>query len=135
MDADEFLGRGLGFPVTTDGDGRVDSAAGTTDIEQAIRIILGTAPGERVMRPQFGCGIHERVFDSVNTTTRTLVEDDVRDALVEWEPRIEVLSVETLDAPDEDGALRVSVDYRVRSTNTDANLVYPFYLTEGRDGR
>lgn len=133
MGADEFLGRGVAFPVTTDDDGRVDSAAGRTDIEQAIRIILGTAPGERVMRPQFGCGIHERVFDSLSTTTRTLIEDDVRDALIEWEPRIEVLSVQTLDAPGEDGVLDVSIDYRVRTTNTEANLVYPFYLEGGDD--
>ena len=126
MDRD-FLGRGLALPVETDENGAVRFATGEEDIEQSIRIILGTARGERVMRPEFGCGIHERVFASVDTATRTLVEDDVRTALREWEPRIEVLSVTARDG-DEPGKLLVEVDYRVRSTNTEANLVYPFYL-------
>jgi len=131
MGAEDFLGRGLAFPVTTDDSGAIIAASGETDIEQSIRIILGTAPGERVMRPQFGCGIHRRVFASVNTTTRTLIEEDVRDALIKWEPRIEVLSVEALSAPEETGKLRIDIDYRVRSTNTETNLVYPFYLEGG----
>lgn len=131
MDAEEFLGRGLAFPVETDESGTVTAAVGETDIEQSIRIIIGTAPGERVMRPQFGCGIHERVFDTINTTARTLIEDDVRDALIEWEPRIEVQSVDATDAPGEQGKLRIEVEYLVRSTNTESNLVYPFYLEVG----
>lgn len=122
-----FLGRGLAFPVETDADGAVRTAVGEDDIEQSIRIILGTARGERVMRPEFGCGVHERVFASLDTATRTLVEDDVREALREWEPRIEVLSVTARDG-DDPGELLVEVDYRVRSTNTERNLVYPFYL-------
>jgi phage baseplate assembly protein W len=126
MDRD-FLGRGVGFPVTTDGDGAVGVATGEEDIREAIRIILGTARGERVMRPSFGCGVHERVFASVDTTTRTLVEEDVREALREWEPRIEVLSVTARDGEGH-GELRVEVEYRVRSTNNEDNLVYPFYL-------
>lgn len=125
MDRD-FLGRGVGFPVGTDERGAVRFAAGVDDIEQSIRIVLGTARGERVMRPEFGCGVHERVFASVDTTTRTLVEDDVRTALREWEPRIEVQSVTARDG--DPSELLVEVEYRVRSTNTERNLVYPFYL-------
>ncbi|MFB6155712.1 MAG: GPW/gp25 family protein [Haloferacaceae archaeon] len=121
-----FLGRGVAFPVETDASGALAVAEGDDDIEQAIRVILGTARGERVMRPEFGCGIHDRVFESVDTTTRTLVESDVREALREWEPRITVLSVTARDG--DPGELLVDVDYRVRSTNTERNLVYPFYL-------
>lgn len=135
MDEESFLGRGVAFPVEPDDFGTLSEVAGETDIEQSIRIILGTAPGERVMRPQFGCGIHERVFDTIDTTTRTLIEDDVRDALIEWEPRIEVQSVDATDAPGERGKLHIEIDYLVRSTDTDSNLVYPFYLEAGRDGR
>lgn len=127
----DFLGRGLAFPVGTDLAGAVTTARGEDDIEQSIRIILGTVPGERVMRPQFGCGIHERVFDSIDTTTRTLMEEDVRDALLEWEPRIEVESVSVAEESDERGKLLIEIDYRVRATNTEENLVYPFYLEEG----
>lgn len=124
----DFLGRGLAFPVTSDGSGSIAYAEAETDVEQSIRIVLGTAPGERVMRPQFGCGIHERVFDSIDTSTRSLIEEDVRDALLEWEPRIDVESVSATVSPDEAGKLLIEVDYRVRATNAADNLVYPFYL-------
>ena len=124
----DFLGRGLAFPVRTEESGAVETAVGETDVAEAIRIVLGTAPGERVMRPRFGCGIHERVFEVVDTTTRTLIEDE---ALIEWEPRIEVLDVSVADAPEREGTVLVEVDYRVRATNVADNLVYPFYMGGG----
>ena len=130
MDDRSFLGRGVGFPVRPEDD-ELEMVAGETDIEQSIRLILGTAPGERVMRPTFGCGIHDRLFDPVDTRTRSLMEGDVTDALVEWEHRIDVENVEVTDPPDQTGTLLVEIDYTVRSTNTSKNLVYPFYL-EGR---
>lgn len=123
-----FLGRGWSFPVDAS-DGDVDLVEGETDIEQSIRVILSTAPGERVMRPNFGCGIHSYVFEAVDTTRLTLIEDEVRDALVEWEPRIEVLAVDAELADRSTGRLDVDVEYRVRRTNNEFNLVYPFYLT------
>ena len=124
----EFLGRGWSFPVETS-DGEVDLVAGETDIEQSIRLILSTAPGERIMRPEFGCGIHSYVFAAVDRTRLTLIEDEVRDALIEWEPRIEVLAVDAALADRSTGRLDVDVAYRVRRTNNEFNLVYPFYLT------
>lgn len=127
----EFLGQGWGFPVTTTRDGAIELAAGEPDIEQSIRIILGTAKGERVMRPDFGCGIHDYVFATVDRTTLTLVETAVEDALRDWEPRIDVQQVEASTAELADGKLMIHIAYRVRSANTDRNLVYPFYLTEG----
>jgi hypothetical protein len=139
MDTDEnadagFLGRGWTFPVTTDRYGRVSLSEREADIEDSIRIVLGTAKGERVMRPTFGCGIHDYVFETVDTTTLSRLEGDVRDALIEWEPRIEVTNVDASTEQLGEGTLLVRIDYRVRSTNTEFNLVYPFYLLEGRGG-
>lgn len=129
--SEDFLGSGWAFPVRTDDRGAIERAAGRTDIEQAIRIILETAPGERVMRPDFGCGIHEFVFETVDRSTLTLVETSVEDALREFEPRIEVLDVavstDRLDA----GVLEIAIDYRVRETNNQFNMVYPFSLEVG----
>lgn len=129
--AREFLGTGWQFPVTTDRKGDVELSTGVDDIEESIRIVLGTAKGERVMRPEFGCGIHEYVFGSTNATTLNLVEAAVEDALVEWEPRIEVSNVDASADRIAEGLLSISIDYRVRSSNTEHNLVYPFYLAEG----
>jgi phage baseplate assembly protein W len=130
MDND-FLGRGWSFPVETDAAGDVELSAGVTDIEESIRLILSTAKGERVMRPEFGCGIHEYTFAAIDTTTLTLVQSTVEDALVEWEPRIEVLDVDASTDRLDEGRLDIHVDYRVRETNAERNLVYPFYVEGG----
>lgn len=125
---DDFLGRGWRFPVTTDKTGAIDLAAGAEDIEESIRLILSTAKGERVMRPDFGCGIHEFAFATVDTTTLTLVQSTVEDALTEWEPRIEVLDVDTSTQHLDAGRLDIHLDYRIKRTNDERNLVYPFYI-------
>ena len=108
-------------------------AATSSDVKEAIRIILETAPGERVMRPRFGCGIHDLVFEEINATTLTAIEATVRDALVTYEPRIELLdvAVDPLDALN--GCFWSTIDYRIRRTNQIDNLVYPFYFREGGD--
>lgn len=129
--SNEFLGTGWSFPVETDRRGEIELSARETDIRESIRIIIGTAKGERVMRPDFGCGIHEYVFSTIDTTTLNLIGDTVQDALVEWEPRIAVLNVDVSTEEIDTGKLLIQVDYRVRSTNTEFNLVYPFYLREG----
>jgi hypothetical protein len=127
----DFLGRGWQFPVTTDRSGQVESTTGVADIEASIRLILATAKGERVMRPDFGCGIHDYAFTTVDQSTLTMVETSVHDALREWEPRIEVLSVDVSTAELDVGRLLIEVTYRVRETNNEFNLVYPFYLEGG----
>ena len=99
-------------------------------VVESIWIILGTAKGERVMRPDFGCDIHEFVFAPLNETTVTLIRDAVEEALVLWEPRIEVLSVQARPEARE-AVLAISVRYRIRTTNTEYNMVYPFYLRRG----
>lgn len=130
--AKDFLGVGWKYPVRVDANERIAMSQYEEDIKEAIWIILGTAKGERVMRPDFGCGIHDLVFASINTTTVTLVENSVREALTMWEPRIELIKAEVSAEHVNDGKLIVSIDYRVRTTNNRFNLVYPFYLKEGK---
>jgi hypothetical protein len=126
----DFLGTGWSFPVEPDATGDVELSSGEADVAESIWIVLGTAKGERTMRPDFGCGIHEYVFATVNTTTLNLIETSVREALIRWEPRIEVQNVEIRTDEIRTGKLLVDIDYRIRSSNTEANLVYPFYLEE-----
>jgi phage baseplate assembly protein W len=128
--AQEFLGVGWKFPVQVDGAGNIAMSAFEQDIREAIRIILSTTKGERTMRPDFGCGIHDFVFDSMSTTTLGLIEASVREALIQWEPRIELQSIRVSTEAAEVGQLLIGIDYRVRATNNEFNLVYPFYLTE-----
>ena len=127
----EFLGVGWAFPATTVPPGEVAMAAYDEDARQAVRIILGTAPGERVMRPDFGAGLPALVFEPMSATTLELARHRVEEALILWEPRIDSIEViVTADGPV--GRLNIEVNYRVRATNTFYNLVYPFYLTEAR---
>jgi phage baseplate assembly protein W len=124
----EIIGSGLAFPLQVDRRGGIALARDETDIEQAVELILGTAPGERPMRPEFGCGVHDFVFDSIDASTIGKMEESIRDALDHWEPRIVVETVEfDLSAVDE-GRLMIDIGYRIRVTNTMRNLVYPFYV-------
>jgi phage baseplate assembly protein W len=126
-----FLGVGWQFPIRINRAGGFSFSAGEQSIEEAIWILLGTAKGERQMLPRFGCGIHDLVFAPNNPATRGNVQHLVKDALTEWEPRIDVLDVNVTSAPDEENTMLIRVDYRIRSNNTFANLVYPFFITEG----
>lgn len=128
----DFLGRGWSMPVELDPrTGLVASVAYEDDIRQSILIILGTAPGERVMRPNFGCGIHELVFAAVDSTAVQRIRSVVEEALRRCEARIEVLGVDVDEASMDEGKLFVEVEYRVRKTNQLGNLVFPFYFREG----
>jgi Bacteriophage baseplate protein W len=124
----EIIGSGLAFPLQVDRRGGIALARDETDIEQAIELILGTAPGERPMRPEFGCGVHDFVFDSIDATTVGKMELAIRDALDRWEPRVFVETVEFNLDEVADGRLIIDIGYRVRATNTMRNLVYPFYV-------
>lgn len=128
--AKDFLGIGWKFPIEIDATGAIVMSKHEDDIRESILIILGTSPGERVMRPDFGCGIHDLVFAPINTATIGLVESTVRDALTRYEPRIDIIDLNVLADEADVGKLKVSIDYRVRATNNEFNLVYPFYLTE-----
>jgi phage baseplate assembly protein W len=131
IDSRDFLGVGWAYPVATDPlIGDVAMVRYDRDVRQAIRIILETAPGERMMRPRFGCGIHNLVFEEINSTTLTAMEAAVREALVTYEPRIELLDVTVDPLRSLDGLLVIGIKYRVRRTNQTDNLVYPFYFRE-----
>jgi phage baseplate assembly protein W len=125
----DFLGQGWGFPVALDSDKAVVLAADEANIRESIWIILATAHGERVMRPDFGCGLHDLVFALNDAATTGSVQQTVHDALVRWEPRIDVLDVDVEVRGRTAELLLINVHYRVRSTNNFFNLVYPFYLT------
>jgi phage baseplate assembly protein W len=130
-DAKAFLGRGFAFPVAVDDKGTVALAEYEEDIRQAIRIILDTDPGERVMQPDFGAGLRALLFEPINTHTMALARHRVEQALILWEPRIDNIAVKVESQP-KLGLLNIGIRYRVRTTNTFYNLVYPFYLQEGR---
>ena len=126
----EFLGTGWQFPPAIGADGAVAAARYEASVHQAVWIILGTAPGERVMRPDFGCGIHDLAFGLTSVGTAGRVAKEVRDALLHWEPRIDVLDTEVTVAGNGE-TLLVRIEYRVRATNNAFNVVYPFYLDRG----
>ena len=128
-----ILGSGVAFPLRVDARGGVALAHEDEDVREAISVILGTAPGERPMRPDFGCGIHEHVFESVDAYLVGRLEQEVRRALDRWEPRIDVLSVELSVEPSADGGMVnelvvIDITYRLRSTSDVRNLVHPFYV-------
>ena len=126
----EYIGQGLAFPLQVNPRGELALASGERDIEQAIYIVLSTMPGERVMRPEFGCRVHELVFAPHNAATEGLAALYVKQALDRWEPRIDVMAVDIETDPLHDGALLINVKYRVRDTHNERSIVYPFYLTE-----
>jgi len=132
--AKAFLGIGWSFPVQPDAaEQDAQQAEYEEDIRQSIRIILETTPGERVMRPDFGSGLMTMVFEPANYTTIALVKQRVEQALVLWEPRIDVRDVKVTVGGVARNRLDIDIGYQVRSTNTFYNLVYPFYLQEGRE--
>lgn len=127
----DFLGVGWKYPVQLEAPGEIALSRFEEDVRQAIMIILETAPGERVMRPEFGCGIHQYVFAPNNTRTASLVRFQVEEALNRWEPRIELVSVTVTRDPAAPATLLINIDYKVRATDSRFNLVYPFYLERG----
>src|SRR5258706_7703135 len=124
-----WLGRGWSYPV------RIDPATGgvayveyETDIRQSILIILSTAPGERMMRPDFGCGIHDLAFEVINVATLTRIEATVTAAITKYEARIELLSVRADPLQPSDGLMLIDLEKSFSRTNTTCNLVYPFFF-------
>ena len=124
-----FLGVGFRFPFTVDPTGGIAMSRYEDNVEECVRIVLGTALGERVMRSEFGCGIHDLVFAPNNVGTQTLVAFHVEESLYKWEPRIRNVQVEVRADPDQQERILVDIRYEIRSTNAVANLVFPFYLT------
>lgn len=126
--AEDFVGRGWAFPLGTDSTGGISLVSEDKDIERAIRLILATAPGERPMRPRFGCGIHNYVFEPADATTAGRVSVEVREALAFWEPRIAVKSVEVTVDDIARNTLYINITYEKKGTYDPRSLVFPFYV-------
>lgn len=127
-DVGDFIGRGISFPMRVDQSGAIALSSGTADIDSSLRMILTTAPGERVMRPAFGCRIWELLFEPINANTLGLMGEAVREAVGRWEPRVTLDDVRLEADRAEDGKVLIYVDYTMRATNDRRNLVYPFYV-------
>ena len=123
-----FIGRGIAFPMGVDHTGRLKLTNGSEDLDRSMRVVLATAPGERVMRPQFGCRIWDMLFEPVTPNLLGLMAQAVRESLAQWEPRVTVDDVEILPQGDDNARVDIVVHYRVKATNDPRNLVYPFYV-------
>ncbi|MFI1990093.1 GPW/gp25 family protein [Actinoplanes sp. NPDC020271] len=131
--AEQFIGNGWAFPLRVDATGGIALVSREREIAEAIRLILATAPGERPMRPEFGCGVHDYVFAPADENTAGRIAFEVRRALDRWEPRIDVADV-LVGFDDEDaGVLYIDVRYTIRGTNDPRNLVFPFYVIPSHD--
>jgi len=129
----DIIGTGIAFPLRVGRGGGLALSSDDADVREAIQLILGTAPGERPMRPEFGCGIHNHIFDSIDAATIGQIEYEIREALDRWEPRIEVLDVDPDLSRVQEGVLLIEISYVLRATNDVRNLVYPFYVIPAED--
>jgi len=126
----DLIGQGWKFPIKINAKGGLDYSSGANRIQDAIWIVLSTSLGERLMRPDFGAGANDYVFQPNSAVVQTQLSNVVREALVKWEPRIELVDVRAATG-DQESLVLVSIDYRLRTTNEIFNLVYPLYLQEG----
>lgn len=128
--ANTYLGNGLSFPLRADARGQIALVSGNEDIEQSIRIILSTRPGERVMRPTFGCRAHELLFETRSAATASLLQEYVLQALRMWEPRIDVHRVNVVNDDAHPGALLAEIEYEIKAMHDTRSIVYPFYIAD-----
>lgn len=126
--AEEFIGNGIAFPMRVDSQGRIALVSREREIEEAIRLIVSTAYGERPMRPEFGCGVHDYVFAPADNNTAGRISYEVRTALRRWEPRIDIDEVEVSFDDLDTSTMYIDIRYSIRGTNDPRNLVFPFYV-------
>lgn len=131
MTGKEFLGAGIAFPLGVNAQGQIAMSSLEEHVRQSILLIMRTMKGERMMRPDFGAGLQNLVFEPLIASTAALLQHEVQNALIRFEPRIEVLKVAVTVDQNQEGKALINVDYRVRRTDTQFNLVYPFYLEKG----
>ena len=127
----DFIGRGWAFPIRTDTNGGIALVGREREIAEAIRLIVSTTPGERPMRPEFGCRIHDFVFAPADAMTASAISDEVTRAVTMWEHRVDVEAVDVLQAPDDQTVFYIDIHYRLKATNSRYNLVFPFYVIPG----
>lgn len=124
----DFIGRGFRWPMNVDHTGSIALTSGPEDLDRSIALVLMTAPGERLMRPEFGCKIWDLLFEPVTANLLGLMSEMVRQAIAQWEPRVSVYGVKSEPDPDDNAVIRIHISYLVRATNDRRNLVFPFYL-------
>lgn len=127
----DFIGRGWAFPLAVGGTGGVALVSREREVAEAIRLILSTTPGERPMRPDFGCRIQDFIFSPADGSTAAAISSEVATALTRWEHRIDVENVEVLFTAEDPSVLYIDIDYRMKRTNSRHNLVFPFYVIPG----
>jgi phage baseplate assembly protein W len=127
----DFIGRGWAFPIRTDTNGGIALVGREREIAEAIRLIVSTTPGERPMRPEFGCRIHDFVFAPADAMTAAAISAEVTRAVTMWEHRVDVEQVDVLQAPDDQTVFYIDIHYRLKATNSRYNLVFPFYVIPG----
>ncbi len=132
-DPSDFIGRGIAFPMRVDQSGSIATSSGASDVDSSIRMILTTAPGERLMRPAFGCKIWELLFEPINANTLGLMSEAVKEAIGRWEPRVTLDDVRLEPSGQHAGEVLIEIDYVIRTTNDRRNLVYPFYVIPRED--
>jgi phage baseplate assembly protein W len=131
VNGNSIIGQGWSFPIKVNAKGGLDWSTGADRIQAAIWIVLSTSPGERLMLPTFGAGIKDYVFESNSSVVRARLQTAVQKALTQWEPRIQVVSVQVSPSPDVASLVLISIGYQILNTNELYNMVYPFFLTEG----
>jgi phage baseplate assembly protein W len=129
-----FLGTGWSFPPRfLDSDQGIQMSQDDDDIAESLYILLSTLPGERIMNPEYGCDLHSQVFQNINNSTKVIIEDLIATAILYFEPRVRLISVNVDDKGQMSGMVNVSITYEVKGVNSRRNMVYPFYLAEGTD--
>lgn len=131
---DDFLGKGWSFPPTFDaGQKGVLMTEKVEDIQKSLQILLTTAVGERIMQPRYGCNMDEMVFEGLDTTTKTIIRDKIRTAILFFEPRIDVVSITMNGVNELEGEILIEIEFMVRATNSRFNFVFPYYINEGTE--
>jgi hypothetical protein len=133
--SEDFVGNGWAFPVMTDSTGGIALVSGPREVEESIRLVLSTSPGERPMRPEFGCGIHDLVFAPLSASTIGRIREEVRQSILRWEPRVDLHALDVSPDEDEPSLLLISISYSIRRTNDPRNLVFPFYVIPAERSR
>lgn len=134
FEQDDFLGKGWSFPPSFNtGLAGVEMTEKNEDIQKSLEILLTTTVGERVMQPTYGCNMFEMVFESLDTTTKTLIKDKIKTAILYFEPRIDVTDITMNNTNDLEGIVLIEIEYEVRATNTRFNFVFPYYINEGTE--
>ena len=131
---DDFLGKGWSFPPSFNNiTGSIEMTEKNEDIQRSLQVLLTTAVGERVMEPKYGCNMDEMVFESLDTTTKTIIKDKIRTAILFFEPRIDVVGITMNSMNELEGEILIEIEYVIRATNSRFNFVFPYYINEGTE--